>query len=63
MLPLSCVAKRKKEIVSKQKLLKSCQQGQNFTVLAVLERLELKIFLSVNHGGDNTSESSMGRAL
>ena len=45
---LFCVAKIKKENkgekerVSKQKLLKSCHQGQNITVLAILERLELK---------------------
>ena len=46
--PLFCAAKRKKgnkgkkERISKQKLLKSCHQGQNITVLAILERLELK---------------------
>ena len=34
--------KGKKERVSKQKLLKGCHQGQNVTVLAILERLELK---------------------
>ena len=36
--------KEKKERVSKQKLLKDCHQGQNVTILAILERLELKIF-------------------
>ena len=36
---------RKKERVSKQKLLKACHQGENVTVLAILERLEFKIFL------------------
>ena len=36
--------KRKKEIVSKQKLLKGCHQGQNFIVIVVLERLQFKIF-------------------
>ena len=46
-LPHFWVAKRwkgnkeKKERVWKQKLLKSCHQGQNVTVLAILERLEL----------------------
>ena len=37
--------KGKKERVSKQKLLKACHQGENVTVLAILERLEFKIFL------------------
>ena len=36
--------KEKKERISKQKLLKSCHQGQNVTVLAILERLEFKSF-------------------
>ena len=46
--PLFCVAKRekgdksKKERVSKQKLLKGCHQGQNITILAILERLEFE---------------------
>ena len=35
---------RKRERVSKQKLLKGCHQGQNVTALAILERLEFKIF-------------------
>ena len=45
-----CVAERKKgkqrkkERVSKQKLLKGYHQGQNVTVLAILERLEFKNF-------------------
>ena len=43
----------KKERFSKQKLLKSCHQGQNVTVLAILEsrvsRIQ-KIFLSATHG-------------
>ena len=30
---------RKKERVSKRKLIKTCQQGKNITVLAILERL------------------------
>ena len=37
---------RKKGRVSKQKLLKDCHQGQNVTVLAILERLEFKNFSS-----------------
>ena len=37
--------KGKKERLSKQKLLKGCHQGQNVTVLAILERLEFKKFL------------------
>ena len=39
------VNKGKKGRVSKQKLLKGCHQGQNVTVLAILERLEFKISL------------------
>ena len=35
----------KKQRILKQKLLKDCHQIQNFTILAVLERLEFKIFL------------------
>ena len=35
----------KKQRILKQKLLKHCHRIQNFTVLAVLERLEFKIFL------------------
>ena len=46
-----CVVKRKKgdkgkkERASKQKLSKGCHQGQNIIVLAILEVLELGIFL------------------
>ena len=46
--PLFCLAKRKKgnkekkERVSRQKLLKGCHQGENVTVLAIIERLEFK---------------------
>ena len=47
VFPLFCVAKRKKgnkekERISKQKLLKSCHQYQNVTVLDILERLKFK---------------------
>ena len=35
--------KGKKERVSKEKILKGCHQGQNVTVLAILERVEFKI--------------------
>ena len=38
--------KRGTERISKQKLLKGCHQGQNVTVLAILERLEFKNFLT-----------------
>ena len=57
---LFSVAKRKKgsegkkERVSKQKLLKESHQGQNVTVLAILERLELK-----NVVADNNFQCSM----
>ena len=45
-------SKGKKERVSKLQLLKGCHQGQAFTVLAIPERLDFKVFfLSVNHGG------------
>ena len=37
---------QKKERISKQKLLKGCHQGQQVTVLAILERLEFKQFFS-----------------
>ena len=33
-----------KKRISKQKLLKGCHQGQNVTVLTILERLEFKKF-------------------
>ena len=56
---LFCIAKRKKgkqreKTVSKQKLLKSCHQGQSITVLANIEHL--KFLLSANHGGENTCQ-------
>ena len=46
-LPCFCVAERKKgnkekKRILKQKLLKDCHQGQNVTVLAILESLEFK---------------------
>ena len=44
--------KQKKYKVSKQKLLKSCHQDQNVTILAILEHLEFKLFfLSASQGG------------
>ena len=56
--------KGKKERVSKQKLLKGCHQGQNVTVLAILERLELKKkFLLANAVADNTFQCSMAPSL
>ena len=36
--------KGKKDGVSKQKLLKGCHQGQNITILTILERLEFENF-------------------
>ena len=36
--------KKRKKIIPEQKLLKGCHQGQNVTVLTILERLELKNF-------------------
>ena len=43
-----CVAKRKKGNKGKKKefQLKGCHQGQTFTILAILERKELKNFLA-----------------
>ena len=35
---------RKKERISKHRLLKGCYQGQNVTALAILERLQFKNF-------------------
>ena len=69
-LPLFCVAKRKKrnqgkkERFSKQKLLKGCHQGQNVTVLAILECLEFKKFSSrPTMVADNTSQCFMAPPL
>ena len=42
--------KGNKERVSKQRLSKGCHQGQNVTVLAILERLEYKIYLTILFG-------------
>ena len=68
--PLFCVVKRKKwnegkkERVSKQKLLKSCHQGQNVTVLAILGRLESKNFsCRSTMVADNTFQCSMAAPL
>ena len=65
-----CVAKRKKgnkgrtERVSKQKLLKGCYQGQNVTVLAILERLEFKnVSCRPTIVADNTFQCSMAPPL
>ena len=49
----------KKERVSKQKLLKDCHQGQNVTLLAILESLEFKNFYCrPNVVADNTFQFS-----
>ena len=68
--PLFCVAKRKKgnqgkkERFSKQKLLKGCHQGQNITVLAILECLEFKNFYcQPTMVADNTFQCSMAPPL
>ena len=55
---------RKKERVSKQKLLKGCQQGQNVIVLTILERLELENFsCRPTMVADNTFQCSMAPSL
>ena len=52
--------KGKKERVSKKKLLKSFNQGQNMTVLAILEPLEFKNFsCRATMVVDNTFQCSM----
>ena len=68
--PLFCVAKRKKgnkgkkERVSKQKLLKDCHQGQDITVLAILQRLEFKKFsCRPTMVADKTFQCSMAPTL
>ena len=49
-----------KRKVSKQNLLKVCHEGQNVTVLAILERLEFKNFsCRPNMVADNTFQCSM----
>ena len=56
--------KGKKERLSKQKLLKGCHQGQNVTVLAILERLEFKYFSGrPTMVTDNTCQCSMAPPL
>ena len=69
-LPLFCVAKRKKgkqgkkERFSKKKLLKGCHQGQNITVLAILECLEFKNFsCQPTMVAGNTFQGSMAPPL
>ena len=52
--------KKRKERVSKQKLLKGYHQGKNVTVLAILERLEFKNFsFQPTIVADNTFQCSM----
>ena len=53
----------KKGRVSKQKLLKSCHQGQNVTVLASLERLEFTYISCQPTMADNTFQGSMAPPL
>ena len=55
---------RKKQRVLKQKLLKDCQQSQNVTALAILERIEYKNFSSQpTVMADKTFECSMAPPL
>ena len=70
VLPLFYVAKRKKgnkgkkETVSKQKLIKGCHQGQNITVLSILERLEFNNFSNrPTMVADNTFQCIMAPLL
>ena len=51
--------REKKERVTKQKLLKGCHQGQNATVLAILEHLEFKNFAALI----GTSESKINCSI
>ena len=52
--------KGKKERISREKLLKGCRQGQNVTVLAILECLEFKNFsCQPTMVADNTFQRSM----
>ena len=56
--------KVKRESVSKQKQLKGCYQGQNVTVLAILECLGFKIFSCWSTiVADNTFQCSMAPPL
>ena len=56
--------KGNKERSSKEKLLKGCHQGQNATVLVILERLEFKNFsCRSNMVADNTFQCSMAPPL
>ena len=55
---------KKKKKVSKHKLLKGRHQGQNVTVSAILERLELKIFsCRTTMVADHTFQCSMAPCL
>ena len=56
--------KGKKERIWKQRLLKNCHQGQNVTVLAILECLELKdVFCPPTIVAGNTFQYSMAPPL
>ena len=58
------VKQRKKERVSKQKLLKACHQVQNVTILGILERQEFKTFsCRPTMVADNTFQCSMAPPL
>ena len=56
--------KEKKERVAMQNLSKGCHEGQNVTVLAILEHLEYKSFsCPLTVVADNTFQSSMAPTL
>ena len=56
--------REKKERISRQKLLKDCHQGQNVTVLDILERLEFKNFsCRPTMVADNTLQCAMAPPL
>ena len=50
---------KEEQNVSKQKLLKSCHQDQNVTILAILEHLEFKLFFLSATQGDRQVLSSV----
>ena len=52
---------RKKEAVSKEKPLKDCDQGENVTILAILQRLKFKNFACrTTMVADNTVQCASG---
>ena len=56
--------KKRKKIIPEQKLLKGCHQGQNVTVLTILERLEFNfLFGRPTMAVDNSFQCSMALSL